>query len=714
MSPDGRRKCVLIIDDTALNRAQLRDILIDEVDVLEAGNGDQGMEIIREKFQQIDIILLDLIMPGKLDGFGVLTEMKKEHMTDYVPVIMISTNDDPKNIEKAFDLGALDFISRPYAERIVRRRVLTTISLFQKQTALANKIDRQYKADEEFRDARTGLLYKTNFFNQVDTQLKNPNLGPLWMVAIDIDHFKLFNSYYKWESGDDYIKRIGQTLLQSVQRHGGVAGYLGGDDFAILCPARMDIVQGLSDNLNRYLAEKSFEPSFRANFGVYPIDISKKYSAKELYDLAAIALETIKGDYTENVTVYDPAMIQKEQDEYKRLLNIQDGIRKGEFTIYLQPKINMVTGKIIGAEALARWLHEGNVLSPNLFVPVMEKNGLISTLDKIVWDRAARFIRKQMDKKVDPIPISVNVSEADIYTMDVPDFFSEIIRAYDIPAKMLEAELSESTFAKAPEKAADTVSRLHDIGMSVSYDDFGTGLSSINTLESMDIDMLKIDTAFLRLAADAPERSRNILEPILGMAQQLLLPVIIEGVETKEQAEFLTKMGCEYAQGYYYYMPMSTEKFTRLISDSKKVDFDGIQVGVPQAYKIRRILDANYISDDMIANIFGSVLILNRNGDTVKVGWSLLDHYRNSDLADLVDPVSEIPFSDRVKESDKETFIGLFDKALGNKDEGARGTVIFEVGGKEHLIRMNIYYMRSNVSEQIYYTMIDEIDSGEA
>ena len=211
-------------------------------------------------------------------------------------------------------------------------------------------------------------------------------------------------------------------------------------------------------------------------------------------------------------------MIQKEQDEYKRLLNIQDGIRKGEFTIYLQPKINMVTGKIIGAEALARWLHEGNVLSPNLFVPVMEKNGLISTLDKIVWDRAARFIRKQMDKKVDPIPISVNVSEADIYTMDVPDFFSEIIRAYDIPAKMLEAELSESTFAKAPEKAADTVSRLHDIGMSVSYDDFGTGLSSINTLESMDIDMLKIDTAFLRLAADAPERSRNILEPILGMA----------------------------------------------------------------------------------------------------------------------------------------------------------------------------------------------------
>ncbi|HAP03340.1 MAG TPA: diguanylate cyclase, partial [Lachnospiraceae bacterium] len=130
MSSDGRRKCVLIIDDTALNRVQLKDILKDEVDVIEAENGDKGMEILRDRFHQIDIVLLDLIMPGKLDGFGVLTEMKKEHMMEYVPVIMISTNDDPKNIEKAFDLGALDFISRPYAERIVRRRVLTTISLF--------------------------------------------------------------------------------------------------------------------------------------------------------------------------------------------------------------------------------------------------------------------------------------------------------------------------------------------------------------------------------------------------------------------------------------------------------------------------------------------------------------------------------------------------------------------------------------------------------
>ncbi|MQN02299.1 MAG: EAL domain-containing protein [Lachnospiraceae bacterium] len=713
MSSDSGRKCVLIIDDSELNRKQLKDILKDEVDVIEAKNGDEGMNVIREKFHQLDIVLLDLIMPGKLDGFGVLSEMKREHMTDYLPVIMISTNNDPKNIEKAYDLGVLDFISRPYIERIVRRRVLTTIKLFKKQRDIANRIDRNYKADDEVRDSRTGLLYKTNFFNQADTQLRNLNLGNLWMVAVDIDHFKLFNSYYQWETGDAYIKKIGQTLLESAQRHGGVAGYLGGDDFAILCPARMDIVESLSNNLNRYLTDNSFEPSFRVNFGIYPIVASMKQSANDLYDLAAIALETIKGDYTVNISVYDPTMIQKEQDEYKRLLNIQEGIKNGEFTIYLQPKVNISTGKIIGAEALARWNHDGQVLGPNLFVPVMEKNGLISTLDKIIWDRAARFIKKQIEKQVQPIPISVNISEADIYTMDVPELFSEIIRAYDIPAGLLEAEISEATFANAPAKAADTVNRLHEIGMSVSYDDFGTGLASINTIESLNIDMLKVDTSFLRLSADAPEHSRNILEPVLGMAQQFQLPVIIEGVETAEQMEFLEQMGCDYAQGYYFHKPMPAEKFTKLISNPQKLDLTGIQVSVPQSYKVRQILDSSYISDEVIANIFGSLLILNRDGETVRVGWSLQDIDGDSELSDLVDASSEVPLSDMVKDTDREAFLRLFDEALKNRKKGAKGSFIFVFGGRQHLIRLRIFYMRNNINEQIYYAMCDEIEDEE-
>ncbi len=702
-------KSVLIIDDSPTNRKMLADILKDEVDVLEADTGEKGLGLLKSHIGHIGIVLLDLIMPG-MSGFDVLSEMKREHMMDYVPVIMISSADEPGNIEKAFDLGALDFISRPYSERIVRRRVLTTISLFQKQASIASKIDRQYKADDELIDKRTGLPYKKNFFNQVDTALRNPNLVPLYMVAIDIDHFKLFNSYYSWERGDEYIKKIGSILASSTQRHGGVAGYLGGDDFALLCPARFDLVNSLSEQLNRYLTENSFEPSFRTNFGIYSVDMARATDAKALYDLAAIALETIRGDYTRTVTVYDPAMIQKEQDEYKRLLNIRSGIKNGEFTIYIQPKVDMNTGHILGGEALARWIHDGTVYSPGLFVPVMEKNGLISSLDKLIWDRSARYIKKLIGEGINPLPISVNISTTDIFTMDVPEFFSELIRAYDIPPALLEAELSESTFQKAPERAADVVSRFHDIGMSVSYDDFGSGYAPLSTIESMDVDMLKIDTTFLRMSHENPERSRNILEPVLAMAQQIQLPVIIEGVETEGQADFLKRMGCYYAQGYLFYTPMPTERFTRLISDPAMVETEGLMIGAPQAYRVRQILSSDYISDDMVTNIFGSIVILNRIGSIVHVGWSLLDHYRNSSLQELVDKDNSTSVSDFVQDEDREKFDRLFESAVENKDQGAKDTITFVTSEGQIRVRIRLYYLRSNVNEQIFYSMLDQID----
>ncbi len=702
-------KSVLIIDDSPTNRKMLADILKDEVDVLEADTGEKGLGLLKSHIGHIGIVLLDLIMPG-MSGFDVLSEMKREHMMDYVPVIMISSADEPGNIEKAFDLGALDFISRPYSERIVRRRVLTTISLFQKQASIASKIDRQYKADDELIDKRTGLPYKKNFFNQVDTALRNPNLVPLYMVAMDIDHFKLFNSYYSWERGDEYIKKIGSILASSTQRHGGVAGYLGGDDFALLCPARFDLVNSLSEQLNRYLSENSFEPSFRTNFGIYSVDMARATDAKALYDLAAIALETIRGDYTRTVTVYDPAMIQKEQDEYKRLLNIRSGIKNGEFTIYIQPKVDMNTGHILGGEALARWIHDGTVYSPGLFVPVMEKNGLISSLDKLIWDRSARYIKKLIGEGINPLPISVNISTTDIFTMDVPEFFSELIRAYDIPPALLEAELSESTFQKAPERAADVVSRFHDIGMSVSYDDFGSGYAPLSTIESMDVDMLKIDTTFLRMSHENPERSRNILEPVLAMAQQIQLPVIIEGVETEGQADFLKRMGCYYAQGYLFYTPMPTERFTRLISDPAMVETEGLMIGAPQAYRVRQILSSDYISDDMVTNLFGSIVILNRIGSIVHVGWSLLDHYRNSSLQELVDKDNSTSISDFVQDEDREKFDRLFESAVENKDQGAKGTITFVTSEGQIRVRIRLYYLRSNVNEQIFYSMLDQID----
>ena len=186
---------VLVVDDSMINRQILRDILNDRAEVIEVENGQQACDYIMEHFYDIHIVLLDLIMPG-MNGFDVLEFMRKKHMTDYLPVIMISSDNDERNIEHAFDLGAIDFISRPFMDRIVLRRVLTTIALFEKQKELVQLVDRQFVADDRKVDELTGLEFKEAFFNNVYTLLRSHRSEKLWMIALDIDHFKLYNHFY--------------------------------------------------------------------------------------------------------------------------------------------------------------------------------------------------------------------------------------------------------------------------------------------------------------------------------------------------------------------------------------------------------------------------------------------------------------------------------------------------------------------------------------
>jgi PleD family two-component response regulator len=226
---------VLIIDDAFTNREILKEILKDEAEVVEFDNGKDALDYLMDHFYDLDIVLLDLVMP-EMNGFEVLEFMRRKHMTDYLPVIMISADDEERNMEYAFDLGAIDFIARPFSERIVLRRVLTTISLFEKQKELIRQIDVQFKPDDQKIDELTGLPYKQNFYNKVHSQLLSSGNMKLWMVAIDIDHFKLFNNFYGWEKGDQYLRLMGRYLSEFTRRHGGIAGYLGGDDFAVLCP----------------------------------------------------------------------------------------------------------------------------------------------------------------------------------------------------------------------------------------------------------------------------------------------------------------------------------------------------------------------------------------------------------------------------------------------------------------------------------------------
>ena len=556
---------VLIIDDAYSNREILKDILQDEVEIVEYDNGKDALEYLMNHFYDLDIVLLDLVMP-EMNGFEVLEFMRRKHMTDYLPVIMISADDEEKNMEYAFDLGATDFIARPFSERIVLRRVLTTISLFEKQKELIRQIDAQFKPDDQKIDGLTGLPFKQNFFNQVHSQLLNNHNQKLYMVAIDIDHFKLFNNFYGWEKGDQYLRVMGRYLSEFTRRHGGIAGYLGGDDFAVLCPNKRAAVKELEKKMTADTKKhKSFGVGFGPKFGFYEIEDNND-SVERIYNNSVIALDSIAGDYTKHVAWYDPQMIGKVQNEFELLSDIRRGIEDKEFVFYLQPKVDMKTKEIIGAEALARWNHhEKGVISPGVFIPILEKNGFVSSIDYDIWEMVCRWISERMKAGKEVPPVSINVSRSDIYSMDVADALKALCDENDIPYEKLEAEITETAYMEDFEKINATVEKLHKIGFKVSMDDFGSGYSSLNALKNMNVDALKIDMRFLEFNNENSSKGINILEGVLNMAKTLDLPTIVEGVETKEQSEMLMKKGCNLAQGYYYYRPMPADEYEKLI-----------------------------------------------------------------------------------------------------------------------------------------------------
>ena len=563
----GKKHKVLVIDDSVTNRAILKDILQDEAEVIEMDNGQDALDYLMDHFYDLDIVLLDLVMPG-MNGFEVLDFMRHKHMTDYLPVIMISADDEERNIEYAFDLGAIDFISRPFSERIVLRRVLTTISLFEKQKDLIGQIDRQFKADDQKVDELTGLEYKQSFYNMVYTHLQSNRGEPVWMVAIDIDHFKLFNNFYGWEKGDQYLRIMGRYLKEFTRRHGGIAGYLGGDDFAVLCPNKKAALEDLNRRMGKDIKKsKIFGIGFGPKFGFYEIE-DTAMSVEEIYNNAVIALSSIAGDYSRHIAWYDPDMVGQMQTEYELLSDIRRGIEEREFTFFLQPKVNMENKEIIGAEALARWYHkEKGMVPPAVFVPVLEKNGFVSYVDRCVWEEVADWLKKLVDEGKHPLPISVNVSRSDFYALSVAEFFTELCDDRNLPHDLIQIEITESAYIEDFIMIEEEVEKLHDAGFKILMDDFGSGYSSLNALKNMSIDILKIDMKFLDLNQDNNAKGIGILEGVLNMATHLELPTIVEGVESDEQAEFLMSQGCHTAQGYLYYHPMPCSEFEKLVAN---------------------------------------------------------------------------------------------------------------------------------------------------
>ena len=385
-------------------------------------------------------------------------------------------------------------------------------------------------------DQTTGLLNEHSFLKAARFLLEEGGNNNYCLIAIDIEHFKLFNDWYGRQMGNKILGQIGLELQKIQNEFKTVAGYFGGDDFVVIMPNERPLIDKLLTDLIAHIKVVTVNPGFFPKFGIY-IVIDGEYVAA-MYDRALIALSSIKENYTKQIAYYDSNIRQDFEYSQSILMDTQQALYNHEFMVYFQPKCNMLNGKIVGVEALVRWNHPTKgIISPGDFVFILEKNGFIVNLDLFVWQETCRLLSNWLDQGNQGVPVSVNVSRTDIYAIDVVKTFKELVAEYKLPVNLIEIEITESSYASDYEIISKVVDDFRLAGFTVLMDDFGSGYSSLNMLKDVNVDILKIDMKFLELREDSIGRGIGILEAIVKMAKLMGLRVIAEGVETKQQID---------------------------------------------------------------------------------------------------------------------------------------------------------------------------------
>ena len=550
------------------------------------------------------------------------------------------------------------------------------------------------------RDPLTGLLRDNDFYDATKLLLANRSIN--WMLTvIDLEQFKLFNEWYGRKTGDMVLARIGAGLSGDAENYEGVAGYMGNDDFCLLVPAGRIDIHALYEKIHGVIVRFGVSIGFLPSFGISYSNGNT--SILNLFDQASLACQQAKRDFKNRICTFDPSMYNKTVEDYRILSDFQDALVNREITFFLQPQCRISTGNIVGAESLARWQRPGGqMVPPSAFVPVLEKYGFIPDLDKYIWESVCRWSRSCLDRGLPLISVSVNVSQVDIFTMNVPEHFCQLLERYGLPKSALKIEITESACGEDSHKVRATVQELRDQGFVVLMDDFGSGYSSLNMLHELNIDIIKLDANFLHLNNSSNRRGMHILESIVNMAKTLTLPIIVEGVETESQKEYLMSLGCRYVQGYYFYKPMPVADFEALIADPGKVDRRGFVFKANDQFRIREFLNDAIYSDSMLNNIIGPAAIYAWHGDEVDIVRFNQQFFEAVNVPDFHERLLGI--QQFMPAGDVKLMRGLLAKAYADQLNGASGVMTFyRVDGGFSRFLIHFYFLNETGDSKRFY-----------
>ncbi len=422
-------------------------------------------------------------------------------------------------------------------------------------------------------DKLTGLMSIQKFRETIDEKIKEVKPNEYEIVSFDIDMFKTINTHFSTDRGTAIIIAVADALKATFENTGAIISRRTADQFLIfrriddggsICEiCRADILPAVENNINeKYKVTLSFG-------NVVIGDVKAKSVA--LIGQADSARMAGKSTHQTTFIMFDEDMRKQYEDKINITFRMEQALKDHEFVVEYQPKIDFNILQIGGAEALVRWCSRlGEKVYPNDFIPVFEENGFISSLDLYVFEEVCKYI-KSNSQKINIPPISVNISAHTALSDDVVDRVSQLLSLYDINPNLIELELTESAVEANTDKFLASVKSLKALGLAISIDDFGAGVSSLNRLSAVEADVLKLDKAFFD-ESEKMGKSKIVVTDIIRMAKRLSMKVVAEGVETDTQAKWLKDIGCDYAQGYYFAKPMSADDFKALLMEEKQYE----------------------------------------------------------------------------------------------------------------------------------------------
>lgn len=544
------KRTILIVDDEEINLTILSEILSSKYDVLTARDGIEALDVLHSSVTPISLIMLDLVMP-KMNGKAFLKEIKAEDEYKRIPVIVL-TSEKTSELE-SLKLGAADFIPKPYdIPEIILARVDRLIELSESRFVV--------QAAE--RDDVTGAYSKQVFSSYVEKMDRYQQEVDYDLLVLNIDRFHLFNELYGREQGDHALRTLGDCLKEIARSHDGIVGRLASDYFVMYLRRNGDYA-GILQFINNQLSSLAKGYSLSIRMGVYQVN-EKDSPVDVRIDKAKAACDSLRGR-REHIRLFDQASQDKIVFEERLLQSFQEALKEKQFVLHYQPKIDVTgdTPRLGGAEALVRWKHpEFGMVSPGVFIPLLEEHGLISLLDQYVWKETCRQIEAWHRQYGVLIPVSANVSRIDLLNPSAMEEIKDLLKETGMDPHCFHLEITESAYVSDPKGIVDVVESIRQTGFQIEIDDFGSGYSSLNTLATFPLDALKLDIQFVR-AMDQNEKARKMVDIVADIAKLLGCTLIAEGVETKEQMEYLKSKGYQLIQGYYFSKPLPADEFAK-------------------------------------------------------------------------------------------------------------------------------------------------------